>query len=849
MKESAVNIWYVRLIREVSWLFGFSLSVFIFVSLVSFDITDQGWSYQGVKTNAHNAIGPIGAFVSDWLLSWAGYTAFAIAWLPVLTVHWTFRGTSDGRMWIARLIGLILVIPGLSIVLGLHLGSNSEWLPVGTTGGGILGGVLNQSLVNDFGIIGTALCGLLFTLAGMTIVFNISWSNVLALIGSIVNELLYFLSGVLSGRRRPAQLSIDSHRSWLSILLAPINGKMIPKSLRSTLSRVAPRPPEADVAQIEAELLGLKKSLDNKELVHSNLKFRADLLESNPLSDPKVDLAALDQMEKSESGPVFGVEESVELGKRSITIAPLNEAQTLLGGDDAYSVSLEGDRKMKMNRLQQMDLPNLSLLDPAEPPSDKGFSQSELTAMGDLLVCRLGEFGVQADIVAINPGPVVTRFEIDPAPGVKVSRITNLAKDLARSLAVISVRVVEVIPGKSTVGIEIPNQYREMVRLTQILGSDAYLKDSSVLSLALGHDISGQAVCANLAKMPHLLVAGTTGSGKSVGVNAMILSMLYKARPEDLRLILVDPKMLELSIYEGIPHLLAPVVTDMKDAANALRWCVGEMERRYKLMAALGVRNLDGFNAKILEHLEQGEPMVDPLFEPSGFDANELAPTLNTMPFIVVVIDEFADMMMIVGKKVDQLIARLAQKARAAGIHLILATQRPSVDVITGLIKANVPSRVGFQVSSKIDSRTILDQGGAEQLLGNGDMLYLPAGKPVPLRIHGAFVDDHEVHNVVNFWKAQGQPDYEETILSARIAGDGESQGSIFDDDDEADPLYDEAVRFVTETRRASISAVQRKLKIGYNRSARMIETMEAAGVVSEMGSNGSREVLAPEPR
>jgi S-DNA-T family DNA segregation ATPase FtsK/SpoIIIE len=469
--------------------------------------------------------------------------------------------------------------------------------------------------------------------------------------------------------------------------------------------------------------------------------------------------------------------------------------------------------------------------------------------MGDLLIRRLGEFGVDAEIVAINPGPVVTRFEIDPAPGVKVSRITNLAKDLARSLAVISVRVVEVIPGKSTVGIEIPNQHREMVRLSQILGSDAFTQDPSVLSLALGHDISGQSVCANLAKMPHLLVAGTTGSGKSVGVNAMLLSMLYKARPDDLRLILVDPKMLELSIYEGIPHLLAPVVTDMKDAANALRWCVGEMERRYQLMAALGVRNLDGYNQKLREHTARGEPIVDPTFVPSGFDPDEAAPELKTMPFIVVVIDEFADMMMIVGKKVDQLIARLAQKARAAGIHLILATQRPSVDVITGLIKANVPSRMSFQVSSKIDSRTVLDQGGAEQLLGHGDMLYLPAGKPVPVRVHGAFVDDHEVHNVVNFWKIQGQPAYEEAILNAQTSGDGESQGSLLDGDDEADPLYDEAVAFVTETRRASISAVQRKLKIGYNRAARMIEAMEAAGVVSEMGSNGSREVLAPGPR
>jgi S-DNA-T family DNA segregation ATPase FtsK/SpoIIIE len=496
-----------------------------------------------------------------------------------------------------------------------------------------------------------------------------------------------------------------------------------------------------------------------------------------------------------------------------------------------------------------MSLPDLSLLDPAEPPSDKGFSQDELTEMGDLLVRRLGEFGVEAQIVAINPGPVVTRFEIDPAPGVKVSRITNLAKDLARSLAVISVRVVEVIPGKSTVGIEIPNQHREMVRLSQILGSDAYTKDPSVLSLALGHDISGQSVCANLAKMPHLLVAGTTGSGKSVGVNAMILSMLYKARPDDLRLILVDPKMLELSIYEGIPHLLAPVVTDMKDAANALRWCVAEMERRYKLMAALGVRNLEGYNQKVREHDDRGEPIADPTFVPSGFDPDETAPALKPMPFIVVVIDEFADMMMIVGKKVDQLIARLAQKARAAGIHLILATQRPSVDVITGLIKANVPSRISFQVSSKIDSRTVLDQGGAEQLLGHGDMLYLPAGKPVPVRVHGAFVDDHEVHNVVNYWKLQGQPAYEEAILNAQSGGDGDAQGSLLDGDDEADPLYDEAVAFVTETRRASISAVQRKLKIGYNRAARMIEAMEAAGVVSEMGSNGSREVLAPGPR
>lgn len=846
MNESTHQLWYTRLIREVTWLFGVALSIFIFLALLSFDVRDPGWSYQGAIGDVHNAIGPVGAFVSDWLLSWFGYTAFVVAWLPMVIVRWIVRGTHDGRIWIARALGLMLLIPGLCIVLGLHLGAGSSWLPIGTTGGGILGGVLNQGLVGDFGVTGTALGGLVLSLVGMTIVFSLSWPDVLAGLGYGVLETGRSIAGVLSGKSQPAQLSIESRRSLLGRLLAPINRAILPKTVRNTLSKVAPRPPEADVAQIEAELLGLKATRDIYRPEESMPEVNID----EPTVDrgPRLDLSALDGIDNGRRDPVIGAETAPDLVERNITIAPLNEAQTLLD-DEPEAAPVKPRTRVSKTVAGQMALPDLSLLDPPEPPSDKGFSQDELTEMGDLLVRRLGEFGVEAEIVAINPGPVVTRFEIDPAPGVKVSRITNLAKDLARSLAVISVRVVEVIPGKSTVGIEIPNQYREMVRLSQILGSDAYTKDPSVLSLALGHDISGQSVCANLAKMPHLLVAGTTGSGKSVGVNAMILSMLYKARPDDLRLILVDPKMLELSIYEGIPHLLAPVVTDMKDAANALRWCVGEMERRYKLMAALGVRNLEGFNQKIREHEERGEPILDPTFVPSGFDPNEAAPELKAMPFIVVVIDEFADMMMIVGKKVDQLIARLAQKARAAGIHLILATQRPSVDVITGLIKANVPSRISFQVSSKIDSRTVLDQGGAEQLLGHGDMLYLPAGKPVPVRVHGAFVDDHEVHNVVNFWKVQGEPAYEEAILNAQSAGEGEAQGSLLDGDDEADPLYDEAVAFVTETRRASISAVQRKLKIGYNRAARMIEAMEAAGVVSEMGSNGSREVLAPGPR
>ena len=504
-------------------------------------------------------------------------------------------------------------------------------------------------------------------------------------------------------------------------------------------------------------------------------------------------------------------------------------------------------------------LPQINLLDPAQKSEDAGYSSESLEHLSRLLEVKLQDFGIKADVVEVLPGPVVTRFEIQPAAGIKVSRISGLAKDLARSMAVISVRVVEVIPGKSVVGIEIPNEKREMVRLSEVLSSQAYDRASSPLTLALGNDIAGIPIVADLARMPHLLVAGTTGSGKSVGINAMLLSLLFKASPAEVRLILIDPKMLELSVYDGIPHLLTPVITDMKDAAGSLRWCVGEMERRYKLMAALGVRNLAGYNRKVEDAAKAGNPILDPtwVFNPSDVGWDETtpppeAPALETLPYIVVVIDEFADMMMIVGKKVEQLIARIAQKARAAGIHLILATQRPSVDVITGLIKANIPTRIAFQVSSKIDSRTILDQGGAEQLLGHGDMLYLPPGTSVPERIHGAFVDDHEVHKVVADWKRRGSPVYLQEITdetaNASIALPGfDGSGEEGAGDPEADPLYDEAVAFVLETRKASISSVQRKLRVGYNRAARLIEAMEASGVVSAMSSNGSREILSPD--
>ena len=498
------------------------------------------------------------------------------------------------------------------------------------------------------------------------------------------------------------------------------------------------------------------------------------------------------------------------------------------------------------------ELPPLSLLD--DPPEQKqGWSKDSLEAMSRLVELKLKDFGIDVEVKSVSPGPVITRFELDPAPGVKVSQIANLAKDLARSLSVVSVRIVEVIPGKSFVGLEIPNENRQLVTLGEILKSRAYDDMASPLTLALGKDIGGNSVVADLARMPHLLIAGTTGSGKSVGINAMVLSILYKTQPEQVRLIMIDPKMLELSVYEGIPHLLAPVVTDMKEASNSLRWCVAEMDRRYALMSKLGVRNIGGYNRKVREAIAAGDPIKDPTFRPPElFDEEKPIehPTLTPLPFIVVVIDELADMMMIVGKKVEELIARLAQKARASGIHMILATQRPSVDVITGLIKANVPTRIAFQVSARVDSRTILDQQGAENLLGHGDMLYLPPGTSLPVRVHGAFVADNEVHAVVRHLKKTGAPRYIDEILegpSSPTPGlTGIDKPSADSADAEQDPLYDQAVQVVMETRKASISGVQRRLKIGYNRAARMVESMEEAGIVGPLQPNGTREILVP---
>jgi S-DNA-T family DNA segregation ATPase FtsK/SpoIIIE len=523
--------------------------------------------------------------------------------------------------------------------------------------------------------------------------------------------------------------------------------------------------------------------------------------------------------------------------------------QNMVAGAQAKVAATQNPFLMKQEEnlpVPEEPLPTLELL--YHPEKRENFiDRDALEQVARLVESKLADYKIKADVVGIYPGPVITRFELDLAPGVKVSRISGLSMDLARALSAMAVRVVEVIPGKPYVGLELPNMSRQTVYLSDVINSPQFEQAKSPTTVVLGQDIAGEAVIADIAKMPHVLVAGTTGSGKSVGVNVMILSMLYKASPEDLRFIMIDPKMLELSIYEGIPHLLSEVVTDMKDASNALRWCVGEMERRYKLMSTLGVRNVKGFNEKLKMAAEAGHPIHDPFWQ-EGDSMDTEPPLLEKLPYIVVVVDEFADLMMVVGKKVEELIARLAQKARAAGIHLILATQRPSVDVITGLIKANIPTRVAFTVSTKTDSRTILDQGGAESLLGMGDMLYLPPGSSHTIRVHGAFASDDDVHAVVNNWKARGKPNYIDEIISGDQSPESLLPGEQMESDEDVDPLFDQVVEHVVQSRRGSVSGVQRRFKIGYNRAARIVEQLEAQGIVSAPGHNGNREVLAPAP-
>lgn len=767
-----------------------ALCLYLWMALLTYDQADPGFSHTSNVEQVQNAAGRAGAYFADILFMVLGYFAYIFPLLLAIKTWQIFRERHQPWQWSGwlfswRLIGLVFLVLSGAALAHIHFHSAAS-LPA--SAGGALGESLGDLAKNALNVQGSTLMFIALFLFGLTVFTDLSWFKVMDVTGKITLDLFELFQGA-ANRWWEAR----NERKRLVAQLREVDDQV-----HEVVAPVAPD--RREQAKAKERIIERDQALSKH--VAERVQQPAPVIMPAPAKAPEPSK----RVQKEKQAPLF------------------------------VDSAIEGT------------LPPISILDPAEK-KQVNYSPESLAGVGHLLEIKLKEFGVEVSVDSIHPGPVITRYEIQPAAGVKVSRISNLAKDLARSLAVTSVRVVEVIPGKTTVGIEIPNEDRQIVRFSEVLSSPQYDEAKSPVTMALGHDIGGKPVITDLAKMPHLLVAGTTGSGKSVGVNAMILSILFKSGPEDAKLIMIDPKMLELSIYEGIPHLLCPVVTDMKDAANALRWSVAEMERRYKLMAAMGVRNLAGFNRKVKDAEEAGEPIYDPMFKRESMD--DVPPLLKTLPTIVVVVDEFADMMMIVGKKVEELIARIAQKARAAGIHLILATQRPSVDVITGLIKANIPTRMAFQVSSKIDSRTIIDQGGAEQLLGHGDMLYMPPGTSLPIRVHGAFVSDDEVHRVVEAWKLRGAPDYNDDILSGV-----EEAGSGFDggggggdgDDAETDALYDEAVQFVLESRRASISAVQRKLKIGYNRAARMIEAMEMAGVVTAMNTNGSREVIAPGP-
>ncbi|MBN0975893.1 DNA translocase FtsK 4TM domain-containing protein [Pseudomonas hygromyciniae] len=791
-KTAVVPAWRQHLhyrLKEGALIAIGALCLFLMMALLTYGKDDPGWSHNSKIDDVQNFGGPVGSYSADILFMILGYFAYIFPLLLAIKTWQIFRQRHEPWQWSGwlfswRLIGLVFLVLSGAALAHIHFHAPTG-LPAGA--GGALGESLGDLARKTLNIQGSTLMFIALFLFGLTVFTDLSWFKVMDVTGKITLDLFELFQGA-------------ANRWWA----ARVDRKRMVAQLREVDTRVnevvAPSTPDRrEQAKVKERLIEREQAL------------------TKHMSD------------------------------REKQVPPVIAPAPVKAPEPSHRVQKEKQAPLFIDSAVEGTLPPISILDPAEK-KQLNYSPESLAAVGHLLEIKLKEFGVEVSVDSIHPGPVITRYEIQPAAGVKVSRISNLAKDLARSLAVTSVRVVEVIPGKTTVGIEIPNEDRQIVRFSEVLSTPEYDNFKSPVTLALGHDIGGKPVITDLAKMPHLLVAGTTGSGKSVGVNAMILSILFKSGPEDAKLIMIDPKMLELSIYEGIPHLLCPVVTDMKDAANALRWSVAEMERRYKLMAKMGVRNLSGFNAKVKEAQDAGTPLTDPLYKRESI--HDEAPLLTKLPTIVVVVDEFADMMMIVGKKVEELIARIAQKARAAGIHLILATQRPSVDVITGLIKANIPTRMAFQVSSKIDSRTIIDQGGAEQLLGHGDMLYMPPGTSLPIRVHGAFVSDDEVHRVVEAWKLRGAPEYNDDILAGvEEAGSGFDGGSGGGDDDaETDALYDEAVAFVLESRRASISAVQRKLKIGYNRAARMIESMEMAGVVTAMNTNGSREVIAPGP-
>jgi S-DNA-T family DNA segregation ATPase FtsK/SpoIIIE len=827
-----------RGMREVALLSVIAGALFFLISLITFNNDDAGWSHSGSIKAISNAGGVFGAWLSDFMLSFFGLCAYIFPFIIVWQGYLTYsnrRLEQSGLMLTLHWLGAIATIISADALFSFYLQHISLELP--RNAGGILGQEVGAALAVIVGSSGATLFLLVILFAGLRLVTEVSVISVLDFVGKhsfSIGSAFYrgLLETLHSNAPQPATLQFvaetektvarkkhvahqDHDEAAFDELLSDHNEKdeevVEKKSVKKTKTKLSP------------EQLDLAEKIDKP--VKTPLSKKFDKL--------------VETVKHVKTEVIEHAEKAVEKAEKAV------EKVTVLESKPPKKVIEKKPKEIKYPKKNK--LPTLDLLDDRDTKV-VGYSETDLEEMSRLVEEILADFNVAVTVVGFHPGPVITRFELQLAAGVKVSRISSLSKDLARSLSVTSVRIVEIIPGKPVVGLEIPNREREMVTLRELLKSAPFEKSKSLLTLAMGKDIAGIPICADLGKMPHALVAGTTGSGKSVAINTMILSLLYKANPDQVRLIMIDPKMLELSVYEDIPHLLTPVVTDMKEASNALRWAVGEMERRYKLMSKMGVRNLAGFNQVIEDAAERGETIRDPMFQMiNPLEDDEDFPTLSTLPSIVIVIDELADMMMIVGKKVEELIARLAQKARAAGIHLILATQRPSVDVLTGLIKANVPTRISFQVSSRIDSRTILDQGGAETLLGNGDMLFLPSGTSIPIRAHGAFVDDHEVHRVVEFLKQTGPTNYLKEILQeSSDSSDSFGGGNSYGGGSESDPLYDEAVRFVTESRKASISSVQRRFKVGYNRAATMIEDMENAGVVSAPESNGTRTVLAP---
>ncbi|WP_394174531.1 DNA translocase FtsK [Thalassotalea litorea] len=834
---------------EVGLIFTTVFAIFLVVALLTFDPRDPSWSQTGYHAAVNNAGGAIGAYLADIILFSFGRIAYTLPFTVALIGWLLFQR-------IRYLLEIDFFTLGLKFIgfLMLYIGLTSIWSMNGDdiyefSGGGLIGDLISNSLLPYLNFVGTSLFLVLLTTSGFVFLTGLSFLTIIDWLGAkSINAAMTLVHGT-------SRLKHSFSSSPIDIDL-DVEPTFIADEESDTVKKVPNSKRKKSTVQTSTFDETFEPDVQQKTLSASDEELAARFFAPDPEQAQDVEHALHDEpfvdIDDILDEPLVGHLEpeisDVEIDAAFNPVNPIEPFDDIIEPTQQQKVPAPKSVAPATTDFDKyVGMPSIELLDRPDK-NENPINQEELEMVSRLVESKLLDFSVQAQVVNVFPGPVITRFELDLAPGVKVSKISNLSKDLARALSAISVRVVEVIPGKSVIGLELPNKHREIVRLSEVISCDVFTKSASPLTMVLGKDIAGDPIVVDLAKMPHLLVAGTTGSGKSVGVNTMILSLLYKSTPEDVRLIMIDPKMLELSVYEGIPHLLAEVVTDMKEAANALRWCVGEMERRYKLMSALGVRNLKGYNQKIAKAIAAGEPLTDPLWKP-GDSMDETAPLLEKLPAIVVIVDEFADMIMIVGKKVEELIARIAQKARAAGIHLVLATQRPSVDVITGLIKANIPTRMAFQVSSRVDSRTILDQQGAEQLLGQGDMLYLPPGTGVPTRVHGAFVDDHEVHAVVNDWKARGKPNYIEEILSGETNADNLLPGEQAEtEESDLDALYDEALAHVTETRRASISGVQRKFRIGYNRAARIIEQMEMSGVVSSPGHNGNREVLAPPP-